>query len=675
MFDFLTSTFPYPSLLVMVVLTLVLRFTLRSLALDLSPCHGNLEPHELSETTHTTPPYLACASDDEEFIGGNQIYLSPPRGPSGKTLTYRVFTPPSFDKEIPKVDMYGAINFVRTGKVRAFVPTGARRLLVINLHEMTLAVHVPRVMKKKKPSKSQRRKVMNRELNSSSGVSSLFSDYDHAASPSGRISQPGGINISIKKATNVNYGLNKVDPGNVEDSEDAWNSQNFDPMPTILHRLDDLVSVTAVPPRHGGVVEIISRNPFVRSDRDKIPNAKPSKLNGGSAGRKPVGQWSVSQGIQQTLQQTECGSVTNYCWLDQVEPSVKNGATDTTTGLIGDHIGGTATNIAEDNDRTSQFSAGERRDEFIFRTPCDAAEFQRIIMMLRTAGREISFLYESLEANQAPLEVSPEEMRRTKEATHTFFSPGVALDSAWHCLNEIPILRKGLYHFHLSFQFKERIVDRIDSNNNGIPYDHSNWKTLLRKAGTHQKQRPLLGLVDFFSLFVPPLPVEDSHAIPYFTPSAKTDLFENNPELILTRGIEWHYQRLSFVSALQRLVSRAALYVRVHAWSRIISHDGYLHKSKPKLDEGDLRDDESEGGNGVAAKSYGNEGRENHLCKRLRQNCRDDHLFHDRDTRNQVASIGDAEAFVLGPVTISNSNYWSPPLVNCHHQGYVRFFT
>ncbi len=49
-------------------------------------------------------------AEDSKLIGGSPKHLPPPRGPTGTTLTFRVYAPPALDKEIPKVDLVGAIG-------------------------------------------------------------------------------------------------------------------------------------------------------------------------------------------------------------------------------------------------------------------------------------------------------------------------------------------------------------------------------------------------------------------------------------------------------------------------------------------------------------------------------------------------------------------------------------
>ena len=85
----------------------------------------------------------ASIFDSEDIIGGSPLHLPQPIGPTGTSFSFHVYAPPSVDKEIPKV-------FLTTGKVRKFVPIGAKRLLVVNLQEMTLEVYVPKRGKKYK---------------------------------------------------------------------------------------------------------------------------------------------------------------------------------------------------------------------------------------------------------------------------------------------------------------------------------------------------------------------------------------------------------------------------------------------------------------------------------------------------------------------------------------------
>eukprot|EP00984_Skeletonema_dohrnii_P005229 scaffold1832_cov76-Skeletonema_dohrnii-CCMP3373.AAC.2 len=111
----------------------------------------------------------ASIFDSEDIIGGSPLHLPQPIGPTGTSFSFHVYAPPSVDKEIPKVDVLGTLDFLTTGKVRKFVPIGAKRLLVVNLQEMTLEVYVPKRGKKykkkekgKKPSSNHGMKNNNK---------------------------------------------------------------------------------------------------------------------------------------------------------------------------------------------------------------------------------------------------------------------------------------------------------------------------------------------------------------------------------------------------------------------------------------------------------------------------------------------------------------------------------
>ena len=419
-------------------------------------CHNKARGSK-SKAVFLIPPI------DEEKNGGDPMHLSH-EGPKGATLTFHVFAPPTFDKEIPKVDMYGAINFVRTGNVRTFVPIGSRRLLVINLQKMTVEVYAPKPnFQHQKETKQQNSSTELRLL--------LFSER----CLSGNIGGGEGINISTTRKVDDSVGV-KI----CRSDTARWNTGNFDTNPTVRYILHDLESVAAVPPRHGGVVEVISRL-----------RACPTGI---------------------CLHSSEWGGKYQDNKL---------------------HTG--------DN-----HDAVPRRDEYIFITPREAAEFQRTFVLLCMAGREISHLYETLEA------VGLAAAHKTQTA---FASCGVELDDAWECFKEIPILREGLHQFYL--------------------WKKSNSTSTKMKLAAPSSSM-FLGLVDFISLFSPPLPTKLSLSAPYSALCAKLD-----PDLqFSTKGIECHYQHMHFVSSLKRLVRRAALYVRLFTWTRNILQDKLLQDFK-----------------------------------------------------------------------------------------------
>ena len=585
------------------------------------------------------PLYLASSTDDEKLIGGNPIYLvSPPRGPMGTTLTFRVFTPPSFEKEIPKIDIYGAIQFVRTGTVRTFVPTGSKRLLVINFQQMTLAVYVPKTVKKKKVNKKLQKN--KKEEDSTTDGGSLFSNESNSITqpsvPKRRLSTPG-INIShiSTRRILIDEQEQSVD---VDESEKAWDPRNFKSDPALLVGLDELVSITAIPPRHGGVIEISSRvetcnkNVSSKNGGDPGGSERKKKVKNATKSSRPTGDKRASSPMKQSLQRTELNKLqTNIAGHSRRESEGDDCTSECVSTALDETDNKKSGKDKKSGKAVDDTSVQDRQDEFVFSTPRDASEFQRIILALRTVGREISYLYETLEVIQS----SPKDpLEDENETSHTFVPPGVALDDAWRSLNEIPILRKGLS------RYKEG-------------YDGINVPILEE---SEHDGADLMGLVDFFSLFLPPLPT-NSLAIPSTTPCAKTDsMFEGNPDLMPTSGIECHYQRLCFISALQRLVSRAALYVRVYAWTRIITNDGFS-LPKPHVDEGDAGVADTNGHKSDDDVSNGDKS----------QNANDDTKVEGE------SSDGCVDGTESEPATVSNPTSLSPSQDDFDdHQGYVR---
>ena len=483
------------------------------------------------------PSYLASSADDEDIIGGNAINLGPPRGPTRSSLTFCAYTPPSFDKEIPKVDLYGAITFVRTGKVRTFVQTGARRLLVVNLQHMTLAVYAPRQHQQKQrvktdegifatPQKTTQADKKNTEVNP------IVNDR-----------RASGICISA--STRNVFSANHEEEEVAEDSEESWKPRHFQSEPDVLLPLNELTSIAAVPPRHGGVLEIMSQckvvargDTYEASQRSSPQKSKPGK----SKGKNGKGSTQKQKQLSQQHSGMHGDEASNVCGESE-------------SGYI-------TRTITNESSQINDVSVRERRDEFAFRTPRDAAEFQRIVLALRAVGKEVSYLYETLELVPKKKVDEIEDEKRNK-----FASPGVALDDACKCFQEHPILRKGLLQYQLSIGSKQRA------------YGFSG--TLILEEGLDlSRKKPdngVLGLVDLFALFVPPLSEDKAEAFAGYTPCAKPEsiLQERGPSSMLIRGVEWHYQHLKYVSSLQRLVGNAALHVRVYAWARKISHEGW----------------------------------------------------------------------------------------------------
>ncbi|EED92850.1 predicted protein [Thalassiosira pseudonana CCMP1335] len=559
--------------------------------------------------------------DEEDLVGGSPLLLPPIKGPTSTSITFHVYAPPSLDKEIPKVDLVGAVQFVKTGNVRTFFHTGAKRLLVVNFLDFTLEEYMQKQGKegKKKVRRGQRKLIQNEQASlSRTSDSGLFSDDASRMTKSQRNMKrhlSGGINISTKI-------LMKNDDDDSEDEmnedEDDWNRQYFESSPVTTLKLNELVSVSALAPRHGGVLEISSRvatstqknRPLGVAQSSPVPNTRSSKRP------SSITETLHNVNIHESLPDFVHNFQDDDGRLEYAEPSVSVG--DEIKDLVSESpVDSTGVNASSNTVLVLNATHGEtttlaeeRRDEYAFYSPLDAAEFQRIVLSLRTAGREISHLYESLEEVQAnsdayyPQEMLPDESdtktkpkKSKKDGNDScyriprFVSPGVALDDAWRCMNEIhPVLREGLrqFHEHSSFHrshgddliaaaasYDERKQSSKDEVGNGS--NESEQDVVLRKelARHYGERRATLGIVDFFLLFVPPLP-KDSAAFAYCAPCAATeDTLNDGIDADSFSGLELHYQQLRIAVALQARVRKAALYVSSYYKAKKVVHAGW----------------------------------------------------------------------------------------------------
>jgi len=623
--------------------------------------------------------------EDSKLIGGSPKHLPPPRGPTGTTLTFRVYAPPSLDKEIPKVDLVGAIDFLKTGKVRTFVPLGAKRLLIINFRDMTLEMYMPKQGKNKR---SRAKELQQPTAFSPDGSIQTINTHGniHYEKHGLKVS---GINISTKRLAPMEGLGTKLRES--EGSSD-WDPDCFETKPHICHPLNELISVSALPPSYSGTIEILYKsvhfgmkeNSVTKSSNQKPKQGKSQEAAFSKQPRLKKGDKSMKnlRSITRMNSKESSNSVADYSaesennelekWLgdfdinnlteqhdpknsnsfpsvtypddddgrvDYAEPTVlaDDGFAAVAVGLS-DHVSSrnlpsrspsatrTLTNCqdSDDNIKETEMSPANCREEFVFCNPRDAAEFQRVVLALRTSGREITHLYETLEAIQATSEahfpelLNPlgeiESRKKVKQAQKEnkrkksvplipkFVPAGVALDDAWRSLGDLPPIRQGLTRLHrYSTNDIGNDDDIIAEAGGSTPYNSDqpaatenkseasdgmaeNEETQIRRrlARYYRERREILGIVDFFSLFVPPLP-PNSNIIPRYASCAASDLYvfdglsEESSSGI--ESIESYSQRLRIASALTRLVSRSALYVKAYALAKIVVRDGWhLHK-------------------------------------------------------------------------------------------------
>lgn len=572
-------------------------------------------------------------------------------------------------------------DFLKTGKVRTFVPLGAKRLLIINFRDLTLEIYMPKQGKKFRSRAKELQQPAAFSLDGSIQTINTHGNI-HYEKHGPKVS---GINISTKRLAPM-----KVSGTKLQESEGSsdWDPDCFEKKPYICHPLNELISVSALPPSYSGAIEILYKgvhfdvkgNSGTKNSNQKPKKEKSQEATFSKQSRLKKGDKSMKnlRSITRMNSKGSSSSVADYSaesenselekWLgdfyinssteqhepknsisfpsvtypddddgrvDYAEPTVlaDDGFAAAAVGLS-DHVSSrnlpsrspsatrTLTNgqDSDDNLKESEMSPANSREEFVFCNPRDAAEFQRVVLALRTSGREITHLYETLEAIQTtsdahfPELLNPmgeiESRKKVKQAQQEnkrkesvplipkFVPAGVALDDAWRCLGDLPLIRQGLTRLH---QYSTNDIghddDIIAEAGGSTPYNSDqpaatenkneasdgmaeNEETQMRRrlARYYLERREILGIVDFFYLFVPPLP-PNSNIIPRYASCAASELnlFDklSQESSSSIESIESYRQRLRNASALSRLVSRSALYVKAYASAKIVVRDGW----------------------------------------------------------------------------------------------------
>lgn len=592
-------SFTVSSLLFLFVVVSVIAAILR-LAAKNNDLHGVLKKDSPVLSSHPDVKAATSIFDGEDIIGGSPLHLPEPIGPKGTSFTFRVYAPPSVDKEIPKVDLVGTLEFIKTGKVRKFVPIGAKRLLVVNLQDMTLEVYVPKRGRKRGKARAGRHQEVKAKDKQDDLDDTLGSLSDDVASKPSTVLKPSGINLSTKKLDIENNGVHdEDDKDDVEldsdEAEELWSRHHFKAKPKTVLKLQNLISVSALSPV-GGVIEILSLAPNNETKVKSISKGREKETVMVDPTKKvdeidPTQKSSMSPFRRPSLRSSDAS--TDDLFLEANEwfrgsdatPVARNAGTATTSfGASNNEIGVTEnaaelfeeTNIVGTNideaasglDTETDVSQNEVwNDEFVFCKPRDGAEFQRIVMALRTSGEEIKQLYETLEVIQANSEAhfptTEEQVNNAKKkgkknnvTIPKFVSAGVALDDAWRCLNDVAVVSTGLKQYRhystIKLNKEEDIIAAAANDDKNTRKQETKGETgsSVEEVTQHRKdlcehyrhRRALLGLRDFFSLFVPPLPL-DSPAVPYFCPCvASESMLQGDYKF---SGVEVHRLRVS----------------------------------------------------------------------------------------------------------------------------------
>ena len=507
---------------------------------------------------HEAFPALSRDRDEVDTMDSD-IPLPPLQGPAVTSLTFHVHAPPTIEKEIPKVDLVGTLQFVKTGKVRTFVHKGSRRLLIVNFQDMSMEVYIPQ------PSDTMTNQPVGQKAKKKPKHKNKISD------------KQSGIHLMSTR----NLMALEDDDSDEEDEEDdekAWDKNNFKSRPSLIISLSDFISVSAATPSQSSVLEVSYK---VAASKVKTTKAYPGSNS--SAMARAISSQESSNNDDETLAESSACA-------DEIHSVIES------------------SNDHGNMESSKKTRTVERCREFAFLSPHDAAKFQHIVMSLRTSGVAISQLYEMLEELHVNSEAYYPEIlpsvRCTKRLKDTddvksleavrFRPAGVALDDAWRCMHEIPCLREGLlqYHQHAYREFSSKHDDMIvtaasDSSHEEAGGEKTNYRQKM--AEFYGTKRSVIGIVDFIFLFVnlPP-----STAVPHSTPSGASDIaLKDDLGSDVKSGIHVHHQRLKGSLLLQQLVDRASVYVVAYYKANLIVQDGwYLLPRKSTSNETENRD-------------------------------------------------------------------------------------
>ena len=487
---------------------------------------------------------------DEAYKMDGSMPLPPLKGPAVTSWTFHVHAPPTIEKEIPKVDLVGTLQFVKTGKVRTFVHKGSRRLLVVNFQNMTMELYVP------KPSDAMSKSPIDQKAKKGSRNKNKASE------------RHSGIHLmSTRNIMDMEDDVSSDEEE--ENDEKAWDKNNFNSKPAVIVKLSDLISVSAATQNHSSVLEVSYKAATAKMNN---PKTNPESI-GSTISRVTTPQESCNND-EETLAESYAEDIHSM-----VDSSISQDCIE--------------------NSRKAK--SHERRREFAFLSDRDAAEFQHIITSLRTSGVSMSQLYEMLEelhvnSDAYYPEISPSlhVIKRPKDTEDfnsleavQFRAAGVALDDAWRCMHEIPFLREGLLQYHHQAYSKftskhDNMIATAAANGSYEEEISGDKKTNYRKklAEFYGSKRCIIGIVDFIFLFVNMLPPT---AVPYRTPcgACEDDMGSDAKD-----GIRVHHQCLRNTLLLQQLVGRASVHVVAYCKAKLVVQDGWhLMPQKPSSDE------------------------------------------------------------------------------------------
>lgn len=378
------------------------------------------------------------------------------KGPSATTLTFRAYAPPTIDKEIPKVDVMGTLQFVKTGQVRTFVHRGSKRLLVLNLQDMTLEIHFPK-SNDNYPKVKQSPKKLSTNMHS-------------------------GIHLMSNR--NLMSTL-EDDSDEEQDDEMAWDRKCFEATPAHIIKLSDFVSVSAMPSHQSSVFEI-----WYKTSKSKKAAYSSKNFDNNTVKATNFDDSSLDESsglLEETASMN--GSYSNH--------------------LESDH---TKTKIVIERRKEFTFTSPHDGAEFqriIMAMRFVGKEISQLYEMLEELHvRSDDYYPQKLSPRQHYTKSAKDAVGKNHVNAPPQFSPaGVALDDAWRSMNGISHLREGLLQYHQyshqksSSKYNDLIVTAAEDE--GVcTGEESNYRKEM--AQFYSTNRSVIGLVDFMYLFIHP---------------------------------------------------------------------------------------------------------------------------------------------------------------------------
>lgn len=235
-------------------------------------------------------------------------------------------------------------------------------------------------------------------------------------------------------------------------------------------------------------------------------------------------------------------------------------------------IGNQSLNIGMDNDRNKPSKQHKKKDtgilnsikgktvkgkkEYTFKTELEAAMFQTIFLGMRVAGREIQHMYCALE-----------DLHRASDAynRNSGFG-GIALDDVRRCLSDLPIIDENTRHI-IRCNYENHSQFSHDDHMSGEDENVEIHEMYLSR-------RLVLGLVDFFYLFLPKV----FKGTPYSSPMATHDQGFGP-----VGGIDEHQARVRQLIKLRKLIAAASLRVSSYVEAMRVVQSGWQHHAFPNF--------------------------------------------------------------------------------------------